>query len=96
MDLRLEGSYRKPLELGPMSSSKPHLGTEHKKEECRGGVEVKSPMMEAMSLLEKLPDVRAEKIALGQRLIARPDYPNDETLEKVADALLGDVDIFDE
>ena len=53
-------------------------------------------MMEAMALLEKLPDVRAEKIALGQRLIARPDYPNDETLEKVADALLGDVDICDE
>ena len=96
MDLKLEGSYRKPLELGPIGSHKANLGTEHKKEDPRGGVEVKSPMMEAMSLLEKLPDVRSEKIALGQRLIARPDYPNDETLEKVADALLGDVDIFDE
>ena len=96
MDLKLEGSYRKPLELGQVSLKKSNFGTEQKKEENRGGVEVKSPMMEAISLLEKLPDVRSEKIALGQRLIARPDYPNDETLEKVADALLGDVDICDE
>lgn len=96
MDLKLEGSYSKPIELGPISSSKTNLGTEHKKEEHRSGIEIKSPMMEAMSLLEKLPDVRAEKIALGQRLIARPDYPNDETLEKVADALLGDIEIGDE
>ena len=96
MDLKLEGSYRKPLELRQVSTKKLNLGTEQKKEESRGGVEIKSPMMEAMALLEKLPDVRAEKIALGQRLIARPDYPNDETLEKVADALLGDVDICDE
>ena len=49
-----------------------------------------------MSLLDKLPDIRAEKIALGQRLVARPDYPNDETLGKVADALLGGIDICDE
>lgn len=96
MDLKLEGSYRKPLELRDVGHKKVNLGTEVKKESPRNGVEVKSPMMEAMSLLEKLPDVRAEKIALGQRLVARPDYPNDETLEKVADALLGDIDICDE
>ena len=96
MDLKLEGNYGKPLELRHVGPKKVVLSTEHKKEENRGGVEIKSPMMEAMSLLEQLPDVRAEKIALGQRLIARPDYPNDETLEKVADALLGDVDICDE
>ena len=96
MDLKLEGNYGKPIELGPIGSKKTNLGSEHKKEQPRSGIEVKSPMMEAMSLLEKLPDVRAEKIALGQRLIARPDYPNDETLEKVADALLGDFDICDE
>ena len=96
MDLKLEGTYGKPIELRPVNSQKPHLGTEHKKENHRSGVEVKSPMMEAMALLEKIPDVRAEKIALGQKLIARPDYPNAETLEKVADALLGDVDFLDE
>ena len=96
MDLKLEGSYEKPVELRHLGPKKVILSSEHKKEEKRGGVEIKSPMMEAMALLEKLPDVRAEKIALGQRLIARPDYPNDETLEKVADALLGDVDICDE
>ena len=96
MDLKLEGSYRKPLELRDVGQRKVNPSTEVKKESLHKGVEVKSPMMEAMSLLEKLPDVRAEKIALGQRLIARPDYPNDETLEKVADALLGDFDICDE
>lgn len=96
MDLKLEGSYGKPLELRDIGPKKIKLGTDHKKEENRSGIEVKSPMMEAMSLLEKLPDVRAEKIALGQRLVARPDYPNDETLEKVADALLGNIDICDE
>ena len=96
MDLKLEGSYEKPLALRQVGSKKLNLDTGQKKEENRGGVEVKSPMMEAISLLEKLPDVRAEKIALGRRLIARPDYPNKETLEKVADALLGDFDICDE
>lgn len=96
MDLKLEGSYRKPLELSDVGHRKVNPSAEVKKEMPHKGVEVKSPMMEAMSLLEKLPDVRAEKIALGQRLVARADYPNDETLEKVADALLGDFDICDE
>ena len=59
MDLKLEGSYRKPLELKDIGPKKIKLSTDHKKEENRSGIEVKSPMMEAMSLLEKLPDVRA-------------------------------------
>lgn len=96
MDLKLEGNYEKPLPLRNVGPKNINLGTKPKQEKQQSGIEVKSPMLEAMTLLDKLPDVRAEKIALGQRLVARPDYPNDETLQKVADALLGDFDIYDE
>ena len=96
MNLKLEGNYDKTIDLRNVELKKINLDSKSEKRETRNGVEVKSPMLEAMSLLEKLPDVRAEKISLGQRLVARSDYPNDETLEKVADALLGNGDIYDE
>ena len=60
-------------------------------------VEVKSPMMEAMSLLKDIPEVRMDKVALAKKLIADPNYPSDAVLDKVADALLGtNSDNYDE
>lgn len=96
MDLKLEGSYKNPIELKNISPKKVDVDSGTKKEKYRNGIEIKSPMMEAMSLLDGISDVRTEKIALGQKLITRPDYPDDETFEKVADALLGNIDICDE
>ena len=53
------------------------------------GVEVKSPMLEAMSLLRDIPEVRMDKVALAKKLIADPNYPSPEILDRIADALLG-------
>lgn len=96
MDLKLGNNYEKPISLDPIGHKKVNTGHKLPSNKDKNGIEIKSPMMEAMSLLEHISDVRTEKIALGQKLIARPDYPNDETLEKVADALLGNIDICDE
>ena len=95
MDLKLEGSYKNPIEVKNIGPKRVGIGSEIKKEKGKG-IEIKSPIIEAMSLLDSISDVRAEKIALGQKLITRSDYPNEETFEKVADALLGDIDISDE
>lgn len=60
-------------------------------------VEIKSPMLDAMSLLKDIPEVRMDKVALAKKLIADPNYPNDAVLDKVADALLGaNSDNYDE
>lgn len=60
-------------------------------------VEIKSPMLEAMSLLKNIPEVRMDKVALAKKLIADPNYPSDAVLDKVADALLGtNSDNYDE
>ncbi len=87
MEINLDNNSNLKIEGYSNVGKNPIQKTTHK--DKNNTVEVKSPMMEAMSLLKDIPEVRMDKVALAKQLIADPNYPSQEVLDKVADALLG-------
>lgn len=99
MDLKLTNECGKPLDAWSVNKSKSQLKNAKPSisvEKKSMSVEVKSPLMEAMALLDKMPNVRPDKVELGKRLIQDVNYPNKKALDRVASALLGEVDIYGE
>ena len=42
--------------------------------------------------LLNMPDIRPEMLLLGKKLAQTPDFPSDENLEKLAEALISPID----
>lgn len=97
MEINLENNNNSNLKVeGYLSVNKGSIQPTKAKDK-NNAVEIKSPMLEAMSLLKNIPEVRMDKVALAKKLIADPNYPSDAVLDKVADALLGtNSDNYDE
>lgn len=51
---------------------------------------LQSQIKESISVLNSMSEIRPEKVVLGKARLQDPNYPGDEVLEKVADALLGE------
>ncbi len=97
MNIETEKGYCDPLKIG-ISVDKISQKTDTKPKHLPlNGVDVKSPITEAMAMIKEMPNIRAEKIAQGRALLADKNFPSDEVLDKVAGALLGEAfDVDDE
>ena len=89
MEINLENNNNNHLKVEGYSNVNKGPIQKVKSDDPHNSVEIQSPMLEAMTLLKNIPEVRMDKVALAKKLIADPNYPNDAVLEKVADALLG-------
>ena len=97
MEVRLDNINNNRLKGIDQVDGYKTLGQKSKDVNKLDGVEIKSPMLETMSLLKSIPEVRMDKVVLARKLIADSHYPDTEVLDKVADALLGaNSDNYDE
>lgn len=97
MEINLDNTNNNNLKIEGYSNVSKNPVQSAKAKHKNNAVEVKSPMLEAMSLLKNIPEIRMDKVALAKKLIADPNYPSEAVLDKVADALLGtNSDNYDE
>ena len=97
MEINLDNTNNNNLKIEGYSNISKNPVQPAKTKDKDTTVEVKSPMLEAMSLLKNIPEIRVDKVALAKKLIADPNYPSEAVLDKVADALLGtNSDNYDE
>ena len=90
MAVKLENGHNEVRQMWNLPNVKQGDNFNKKDSPKKEKIEVKSPLAESISILKKMPDIRNNKVELGEKLIANPNYPNEEVLDKIADALLGE------